>query len=138
MRLVLALFMVLAAVAGPVRAQSGEDTAAIQLVIASQIRAFRQDDAASAYSYAAPNVKALFPTPEIFMEMVRTGYGAVYRPQAFDFGPLDSADGQWVQPVKLIGPDGSPLVAIYIMEKQPGGDWKIAGVYMLKGVGETA
>lgn len=138
MRLVLALFLLFAAAAGPVRAQDSADAAAIQLVIASQIKAFRQDDAASAYSYAAPNVKALFPTPEIFMEMVRTGYGAVYRPQAFDFGPLDSADGQWVQPVKLIGPDGSPLVAIYIMEKQPSGDWKIAGVYMLKGVGETA
>ena len=137
MRLVLALFVFFAAVAGPVRAQSDADRAAIQQVIASQINAFRQDDAASAYSFAAPNVKAVFPTPEIFMEMVRTGYGAVYRPQAFDFGPLDSADGQWVQPVKLIGPDGTPLVAIYVMEQQPGGEWKIAGVYMLRGKGKT-
>ena len=80
----------------------------------------------------------MFPSPEVFMEMVRTGYGAVYRPQAFDFGPLDKADGKWVQPVRLIGPDGRPMVALYIMEQQADGEWKIAGVHMLKGRGETA
>lgn len=122
----------------PARAQSDADRAAIKQVITSQIAAFRQDDAATAYSFAAPSIKMMFPSPEVFMEMVRTGYGAVYRPQSFDFGPLDMADGQIVQPVRLIGPDGRPMVALYVMEQQEGGEWKIAGVYMLKGSGETA
>lgn len=125
-------------VSAAARAQSDADRAAIKQVIASQIMAFRQDDAAAAYSYAAPSIRMMFPSPEVFMEMVRAGYGAVYRPQSFDFGPLDTSDGQLVQPVRLVGPDGQPMVALYVMEQQPGGEWKIAGVYMLKGTGETA
>ncbi len=125
-------------VSTPVRAQSDADRAAIKQVITSQIAAFRQDDAAMAYSYAAPSIRMMFPSPEVFMEMVRTGYGAVYRPQSFDFGPLDKSDGQLVQPVRLVGPQGQPMVALYVMEQQPSGEWKIAGVYMLKGTGETA
>jgi len=125
-------------VSAPARAQSDADRAAVKQVITEQIAAFRQDDAATAYSYAAPSIKMMFPSPDRFMEMVRTGYGAVYRPQSFDFGPLDKADGQLVQPVRLVGPDGQPMVALYVMEQQEDGAWKIAGVYMLKGSGETA
>ncbi len=143
MRLLLAFVVILVALAAPprpapARAQSDADRTAIQNVIASQIKAFRTDNAATAYSYAAPNIKAIFPTPDTFMEMVRSGYRSVYRPQSFDFGPLDFTDGQWVQPVRLVGPDGKPMVALYMMEQQPDGAWKIAGIYMLRGRGETA
>lgn len=125
-------------VSATARAQSDADRAAIKQVISGQIQAFRQDDAAAAYAHAAPNIKAMFPTAETFMRMVRNGYGAVYRPQSFDFGPLDHSDGKWVQPVRLIGPDGAPKVALYVMQRQADGTWKIAGVYMLEGRGESA
>ena len=138
MRFTFVIILLAAAFAGPVRAQSAADRTAIQSVISSQIEAFRHDDAAAAYSFAAPSIRQLFPTPEVFLEMVRAGYRSVYRPQSFDFGPLDRADGQWVQPVRLVGPDGVPMVALYVMEQQPGGAWKVAGVYMLRGKGEAA
>lgn len=135
---ILVVMMAVLLAAAPARAGSEDAASRIHAVIASQIEAFQRDDAASAYFHAAPGIQKLFPNPEVFMEMVRTGYGAVYRPQSFDFGPLDTADGQIVQPVRLIGPDGRPMVALYVMEQQEGGEWKIAGVYMLKGAGETA
>lgn len=138
MRLFILAAVLLAWLAGPAVAQTEADRTAVQGVITSQIEAFRADNAASAYSHAAPNVKAMFPSPDVFMEMVRIGYSAVYRPQSFEFGPLDQADGKWVQPVRLIGPDGQPKVALYVMEQQADGSWKIAGVHLLKGRGAAA
>jgi hypothetical protein len=138
MRPVMALVLLLASFAFPVQSQDSADPLIIQGIIASQIDAFRNDDAAAAYSFAAPQIKAMFPTPDIFMEMVRTGYRQVYRPQSFVFDPLRRENGQWLQPVRLIGPDGRPVVATYIMERQPDGEWKIAGVYLLQGSDQSA
>jgi hypothetical protein len=38
-----------------------DDVAAAQAVIQSQAEAFARDDAAAAYSYAAPSIRAMFP-----------------------------------------------------------------------------
>ncbi|TIS70238.1 MAG: DUF4864 domain-containing protein, partial [Mesorhizobium sp.] len=47
---------------------------AAQTVIDSQLKAFLADDGATAYSFAAPNVKRIFPTVDTFMNMVTNGY----------------------------------------------------------------
>ena len=62
---------------------TGADRQEFQRVIAGQIEAFRADDGPAAYGYAAPAIKKIFPSPEIFMEMVRNGYRPVYRPRSF-------------------------------------------------------
>ncbi|WP_232845864.1 DUF4864 domain-containing protein [Aurantimonas marina] len=60
--------------ASPARADDASD---VQAAISGQLEAFRSDDGAGAYSYAAPNIKAIFPSPQIFMGMVRSGYDPV-------------------------------------------------------------
>ena len=50
---------------------------AAQTTIDSQLKAFLADDGAAAYSYAAPNIRELFPTADIFMGMVTNGYAPV-------------------------------------------------------------
>ena len=103
----LALALVLAA--GLVRSAAAEiadsDRTGIQSIIGSQIEAFRRDDAAAAYDFASPMIQTLFPTPEVFMEMVQTGYMPVYRPQSFTFGPLVETPRGPVQRVFITGPD---------------------------------
>ncbi|TIX97077.1 MAG: DUF4864 domain-containing protein, partial [Mesorhizobium sp.] len=47
---------------------------AAQTVIDSQLKAFVANDGAKAYSFAAPNVKRVFPTVDMFMNMVTNGY----------------------------------------------------------------
>ncbi len=138
MRLLLVTVLFLTALAGPVRAQSDGDRTAIRDVITSQIRAFRQDDAAGAYFYAAPAIQEMFPTPEVFIRMVRQGYRTVYRPRSYVFAELGWEGGRLIQPVRMIGPEGRSVIAHYIMEQQPGGEWKIAGVFLVKGPDETA
>jgi Domain of unknown function (DUF4864) len=118
----------------PVVAQSQElmaaDRTAIQTVIERQLAAFRQDDAAGAFAVASPAIQAKFGTPAGFMHMVQTAYRPVYRPRHVVFQELQILDGVPTQPVLLVGPDGVPVMAFYMMQKQPDGAWKIDGCYL--------
>jgi ketosteroid isomerase-like protein len=123
------LLLILVTAVTPAAAQevSSADQAAIRQVIQSQLDAFQHDDASTAWSYASPSIQSMFGTPEIFMEMVRTGYQPVYRPREVEFRDLGDLGGTLVQDVFLIGPDGRPVIARYSMEQQPDGSWRING-----------
>ena len=64
-------------------ASAADDVAAAQGVIRAQEQAFGHDDAAAAYSYAAPAIKQMFPQADIFMQMVQHSYRAGLSPQEF-------------------------------------------------------
>jgi hypothetical protein len=135
MRFVLGLIAAVMLFALPARAESlsADDKAAFQSVISGQIDAFRAEDGARAYSYAAPMIKQIFPNPDVFMNMVRQGYQPVYRPQSFRFGDAGfSASGRPVQKVTVVGPDGITYEAIYTMEQQPDGSWQISGCAIVR------
>ena len=123
----------------PLRAQSDMEAADVQgirRVIEQQIDAFQQDDGTRAFSFAAPAIRKIFPTAEIFMRMVRQGYQPVYRPRSYAFDELTRIDGRLVQPVRVVGPDGVPVTALYIMERQPDGGWKIGGCVLTREAGK--
>ncbi len=112
------------------------DRRAIRSIIQSQLNAFQRDDGREAFSYASPSIRQSFQTPEIFMAMVRSGYAAVYRPRAVEFLETLVKDGRTVQMMRFIGPDGVAVIAMYTMERQPDGTWRIDGVVLLR-TGET-
>jgi hypothetical protein len=112
---------------------SATDKAEFQRIITAQITAFRADDGPAAYDFAAPVVRNIFPTPEIFMAMVKQGYPQVYRPQSFNFTEaLIDPMGRPAQKMTVVGPDGKSYTALYSMEKQPDGTWRISGCTMLE------
>lgn len=121
-----------AAAAIPAHAQDAAREA--QTIITSQIEAFLSDDTARAYSFAAPIIKQLYPDPERFMQMVRQGYSPVYRPGNVAFGRSQaSGDGARVlQEVLLTGPGGEDWTALYTLERQADGSYKIAAVRIVK------
>jgi hypothetical protein len=126
----LALLMGLLAFAGPVAA--GDDVATAQGVIRSQEQAFSRDDAAAAYSYAAPAIQKLFPRPDIFLFMVQQSYAPVYRHRSFEFGEART-EGSWVaQRVHIIDANGEAWEALYTPEQQADGSFKITGCTLLK------
>jgi hypothetical protein len=67
------------------------------------------------------------------MAMVRSGYRAVYRPRSVRFGALERVADNLVQIVDLIGPAGESVRALYIMERDGDGAWRINGVSLLPG-----
>ena len=115
-----------------VPAFAGDDTADAQGVIRAQEQAFGHDDAAAAYSYAAPEIKQIFPEAGIFMSMVQNGYAPVYRHRSFEFGEAQAADGRIAQRVHIIDANGEAWEALYTLERQPDGSLKITGCSLLK------
>ena len=113
-------------------ARAGDDVAAAQNVIRSQEQAFGRDDAATAYSFAAPAIRQLFPRPEIFMDMVQNSYAPVYRHKSFEFGESRAAGGRIAQRVHIIDANGEAWEALYTLEQQPDGSLKITGCSLLK------
>lgn len=78
----LLLCMAAAYAATPATAElSAADRREIRGVVERQLEAFQRDDEVTAFSYAAPRVRAHFRTPANFMQMVRDSYRAVYRPR---------------------------------------------------------
>lgn len=116
----------------PAAANDANDANAIRNTIESQLKAFLADDADQAYSFAAPNIKSLFPTADVFMSMVKRGYQPVYRPQSYLFGDLEDLGTRAVQFVEIIGPDGGAWTARYTLERQSDGSWKITGCSLLR------
>jgi hypothetical protein len=111
---------------------AADDVAAAQDVIRSQEQAFSRGDAAAAYSYAAPAIQKLFPRADIFLYMVQNSYAPVYRHRSFEFGEART-EGSWVaQRVHIIDADGEAWEALYTLEQQPDGSFKITGCSLLK------
>jgi len=114
------------------------ETAAIRTVIANQIEAFRANDAEAAFSYAAPGIRARFGDAERFIAMVKAGYGAIYGATDFTFGRIGGHHGVVLQQVDVVGPDGVVVRALYALEKQPDGSWRIAGCQIVEPDGADA
>jgi hypothetical protein len=113
-------------------ARAADDVAAAQGVIRSQVEALGRDDAAAAYSYAAPAIRDVFPQAEIFMDMVRRSYAPVYRHKSFEFGEARASGGKIAQRVPIIDADGIPWEALYTLELEPDGSVKISGCVLLR------
>ncbi len=118
---------------GQAEAQSSDaDQTAIRQVIQSQMAAFQKDDGPTAYGYASPTIQEKFVNPDIFLEMVKTGYSAVYHPREVEFRELKVESGRLLQEVYVVGPDGNPALAIYEMQRQSDGSWRINGCWLTR------
>lgn len=129
MRTLVLLVALLIGVSAPARA---DDVVAAQKIIRAQVEAFGRDDAAAAYSHAAPAIQEMFPQADVFMAMVRGSYAPVYRHKSFEFGEARAAGGKIAQRVRIVDAEGVPWEALYTLELQPDGSLKISGCTLLK------
>jgi hypothetical protein len=103
-------------------------------VIEKQIVAFLNDDVDSAYSFATPGIQKVFPEPQRFFDMVKRNYAPVYRPGNYAFGrALSETDGATIaQELLITGPKGKNWRAVYVLERQDDGKYRINGVRLSK------
>jgi hypothetical protein len=127
-----ALALLVAVLIGFASPASADDVAAAQSVIRAQEQAFGRNDAAAAYSHAAPAIQQIFPEADIFLQMVRQAYPPVYRHKSFEFGEARAAGGQIAQRVHIVDDNGEAWEALYTLEQQPDGSLKITGCSLLK------
>jgi hypothetical protein len=110
----------------PAVAQEGP----IRETIENQIDAFRADDFARAFTFASPNIKGIFGTPENFGAMVRNGYPMVYRPAEVEMLELREVAGNLWQRVRIVDQAGRVHFLDYMMVETPEG-WQINAVQLL-------
>jgi hypothetical protein len=104
-----------------------------QQIIADQLAAMARDDGAAAYAFAATEVQAKFPSPDIFMRMVRQGYAPVYKPRSYTFAGGEALSGGVIRElVDLVAADGTAWTAEYFLRPDPDGTLKIIACRLSK------
>ncbi len=111
------------------------DAQAIRAVVTAQLEAFAQDDAARAFSYATANIRAQFGSAESFMSMVRTSYPVVYRHRSVQFEKPANIEGEVIQAVRLTDNEGHAWLALYPMQRDNDGSWRINGCQLARAPG---
>ncbi len=114
------------------------DWKAIKQVISAQRTALINDEGEKAFAYATPSLRAQFGDAETFMAMVQLGYPALLSARYAEFLEGAVIGGLVIQPLRLIDRDDSVRVALYTMEKQPSGAWRISGCRIAPSTVQTA
>lgn len=114
------------------------DWKAIKQVIAAQRAALVAGDGEKAFGYATPSLRTQFGDAETFMAMVQLGYAALLSARRTEFLEGAVIEGLVIQPLRLIDRDDSVRVALYTMEKQPNGAWRISGCRIAPSTVQTA
>ena len=121
----------------PDAAVSQADTQGARAAIQAQLKAFAADDAKRAFSFATPQLRQMFGTPENFIEMVRNGYPVVYRPASVAFLKPERDGSALVQAVHMTDADGVLWLALYHLERQPDKSWRISGCQVVEAKGQV-
>ena len=119
--------MNLGAIAGEPPGIDEAATRAVQAVIKAQLDALAADDAALAFSFAAPAIREQFGNAPAFLAMVQEGYPMLIRPRATAFFLPRASNGAVVQVVRVRDQNGRPWRATYVLQQQPDQSWRIAG-----------
>ena len=108
-------------------APTQRDWQAIKRVIGDQLAALRKDDGARAFTFASRELQAQFESVENFMRMVHAGYQPLIDARYDEFLEGAVIDGRVIQPLRLTLRDDTVLVALYTMQRDDDGRWRIAG-----------
>ena len=105
-----------------------DEAAEIRDVIGDQVAALGAGDLPTAYSFASPDIQAIFPSPEIFGGMVRQGYPMIWQPSEVVYFGLRIEGGKRLQ--RMGFRDGAGQLHLFDYEMIPGaGSWRIDGVF---------
>jgi hypothetical protein len=110
---------------------------AIENVIDQQLEAFKADDVDRAFTFASPNIKDIFRTPENFGTMVRRAYPMVWRPAEVRYLGLREVAGNLWQRVQITDAQGRVHLLDYQMI-DTGNGWQINGVQLIEAPGMAA
>jgi Domain of unknown function (DUF4864) len=114
---------------------SAADEKNVRAVVQAQLKAFADDNAARAFGFAAPALQTQFGSAENFMAMVRSSYPVVYAPANVAFLKPETQDGDVIQRVQMNDQQGKAWLAVYSLQKQKDGAWRISGCVIVESRG---
>ena len=125
----LALPLSSASAAGEV---SREDRLAIRAVVQSQLEALAQDNAEAAFALATADSRNRLGNSDIFLQIIKQRFTPIYRHQLAIFSIPEIIAGRMVQVVRLTDKESAVWLAVYQMQKESDGTWKIAGCRLIE------
>jgi len=125
---------------GPARASplTPAEEKSVRAVVEGQLAALARDDAAKAFSFAAPNVRQAVGSAPLFLAMVRQSYPVIYRPASVAFLKPEGNDDQAIQRVQMLDASGNAWLAIYSLQRQKDKAWRITGCKVVENKWRTA
>ena len=105
----------------------------LSAVIDGQLAAFRADDYPKAYTFAAAEIKNLFPVRD-FEKMVRANYAVIAKSTATEYGVAFDTGEEAVVNVRIENAEKKSVEYQYMLKKEEDG-WKISGVSEVKAEG---
>ena len=123
------LYLCVAAFAGMTLPAIAQE-APIRATIQQQLDAFNAQDISKAWTYASPNIKGIFGTPDQFGEMVEKVYPMVWRHDAVRMLELRTVAGNLWQRVMITDVGGRTYLLDYMMVETQDG-WQINAVQLL-------
>ena len=104
----------------------------IRDVIRQQIEAFKRNEISAAFDLATPEIQDQFQTSDIFFQMVIKNYAVILTHKTWNFGNLTKIrNEEYIQTVNFYEKDGRVVKALYVMEQQPEGTWRIGGCKLI-------
>lgn len=103
------------------------DLQAVQATVQRQFDAFEKDDAVAAFALASSAIRSQFGDAEKFMTVVKQRYKPVYRHRVAFFTGAQRVDGMVIQSVRLTDADDRVWVALYRVQREADGQWRILG-----------
>ena len=102
-------------------------------VIEGQLTAFRANDYPKAYTFAAAEIKEMFPV-EDFEKMVRSNYAVIAKSTSTEYGVAFDTGEEAVVNVRVQNAEKKSVEYQYLLKKEDAG-WKISGVSEVKAEG---
>ncbi|WP_081583527.1 DUF4864 domain-containing protein [Noviherbaspirillum massiliense] len=119
---------------GAVAAESltAADAQAIQAVVQTQLEAFMDDDATTAFQLATASTRMQIGTPDNFLRLIKEQYTPMYRHETAIFSKPEVVDGDAIQLVRLTDGASHVWLAIFWMQQDEDNTWKVDGCQLLE------
>lgn len=100
---------------------------AVTRVVQSQLNAFADDDAERAYGLATLATQSLAGTPHELLRIIKQRFTPIYRHRHALFSEPEIIGAHALQVVQLTDHDDLVWIAIYEVEREEDGSWKVDG-----------
>jgi hypothetical protein len=99
----------------------------VRAIIEMQLQAFADDDAERAFEANTPGVREAFGSAGHFLALVRGGYPMILHPASISFMRPELRENAVLQLAEIVDEQGKSWLALFSLEQQPDGAWRIAG-----------
>lgn len=105
---------------------------AIQRTVKMQLDAFKEGDAAGAFSLTTTAARVRFANAEEFLSFIKSQYQPIYQYRLALFSNAEVVGGNVIQLVRVTDADNHVWLAVYLMQQDDEKDWKIDGCQLLE------